>query len=449
LTTGGAAGVAAAGASSIVAIAAQNVTAGFLVIRAPARGSDRLARAVPVGQESGTSDRRILADDDLTVTVDFSVDGAHAEAVIDGRQALSWDSSATDLAADDDNFAMFAALPIAMRRREPLHVRGAQYRRRCATVPITADAVLEEETRGTGSVICLSGEVASAFAYLAVPQDACEVERADVRLGVFVQGFDFGLDDDAGFGAVLSAVERLTVGSPRQVTAVRTNWNQEVCGSGGAGWDEVHALGLAPCRTSSAPRCGPGSSAPTMLCRGSCRRPWGCNAATHRMLGCSGIEIVPVGEHMSRLEQIAAIARIGDVSHPKVCWAGPRDGSNRGVCEKCQRTMLMFETIGLGPRMMNRVRQALRRVRDIVSLSAGHRPRCCAAWGWPNRTDLLGRVTDRRGKLFKNACRARPQAVPRDGRGRGVLPRDRARRAGERQRDADDSHRHARRCRGA
>lgn len=302
----------------------------------------------------------------MAINVGYTVAGSKATIIIDGHQTITWEVSGAEFTAENGNFALLAALPKAMRERTPLHVQGSVDRRLIrnaqlqshfweqwrpklyGAIEISADEIIDEEPGGRDNAICLSGGVDSTFAYLATVAGGRDALRADVSLGIFVRGFDFELEDAAGFEAVLSQVRQVVHDRSTRIAAVTTNWKQELCGPSKAEWEHVHPVGLAAILHLFRGEIGSGIiGSDYTFFEDHMVAPWGSNATSNRLLGSRGFSIDPVGEHATRLKKIAAIQAWGKLAQLRVCWAGPRTGENCARCEKCLRTMLMCEALGL------------------------------------------------------------------------------------------------------
>lgn len=306
------------------------------------------------------------------LTVDYFVGGSRAGIVLDGSARIDWNVDGGAFTARTGDFALLAALPKAMTENRPLHLRGRADREtmrnarllshfwsqwcptRYSPIDITADEVTENDAltaRKSGYVMCLSGGVDSTFAYLSTVKNDNQEMRYEIPLAVFVQGFDYKLEDDAGFTRTLEkSVRQISDGFDTTIVAVKTNWKQELCGHYKAEWEHMANISLAAVlHLLGGGYAGGLIASDYTYHEDHLVAPWGSNATTNRMLGSSEFPILPVGEQASRLEKIRAIHEWGKLAAINVCWAGPRTGENCARCEKCVRTMLMCEALGIDP----------------------------------------------------------------------------------------------------
>lgn len=299
--------------------------------------------------------------------VDFSITSTEASIDLDG-QVVTWTTEATHpFSATTGNFALLAALPAAFTQKRPLHVLGeidrallrnavllshfwAQWKPEMyGPIEITAKSIVDGSPSKGGHVICLSGGVDSTFALLSALNEKPSL-RLDVDLGVFVQGFDYGPNDKEAYNRILASIRAVAKERGVSVSSVKTNWAAQVCGAEKASWEHVHTLGLAAImHLFGGDHAGGILGSDYTYTEDHTVAPWSSNGTTNRMIGARGFPVVPVGEHATRIDKIAAISNWGVLPHVAVCWAGPRTGKNCSRCEKCIRTMLMCEARGIDP----------------------------------------------------------------------------------------------------
>ncbi len=215
-------------------------------------------------------------------------------------------------------------------------------------IEIFADEIVDGTASGSDEVICLSGGVNSTYAYLRIIHEQRDELRRDLRLGIFVQGFDYSLKDTEGFRVLLGKIAEVVDGTI-PVAAVKTNWRLVV--AKGKLWDSFHTVGLGAIQYLFSGQFAGGVLASDYtfkedhLCA-----PWGSSAVTNRLLSSSGFKVTPVGEDVRRIDKVEAIQEWGRLADVNVCWQGARTGQNCGRCEKCLRTMFMCEALGIDPR---------------------------------------------------------------------------------------------------
>lgn len=308
----------------------------------------------------------------MVLVVEYAVETERAEVRLDGRR-IAWRSSEAHFSATSGDFALFASLPKAMREARALHVRGrvdrqtlrnawlishfwSQWRPELySPVSISADEIVDapRSEAGEGHVICLSSGVDSTYACLSAVTGSPPENRFDVTTGVFIQGFDYPLDDAVGYSRVLQSIRHLVQDFGIRAVPVETNWKIEICGRTGAGskpadWEDVHMIGLACVLHLFSGSFRGGIIASDYSFREDHTvAPWSSNATTNRLLGSGAFPVHPTGEHVTRLQKIEAIHNWGKLPLVNVCWAGPRTGVNCSRCGKCLRTMLSCEALGI------------------------------------------------------------------------------------------------------
>ena len=323
------------------------------------------------------------------------VNDNHAQIRISNGQAVEWRSSGIEFKQSSSDFAAFAALPAAMLSGERLHVDGDvdDVTVRNATLlshfwaqwkpslyrPVSVSAEHVVHSGGphlpptNDAVACVSGGVDSTYALVHAAADPSVLGWHGARIahGVFVAGFDYA-PEDSGVASTLSAIQSVASTVGVEVSVVETDWRSALCSRGKASWDHVHTMGLAAILHLCSGQSAFGVLASDYTFReDNVVAPWSSNAATNRMLGSRSFEIIPVGENASRIDKIAAIAGAGLLAHMRVCWAGPRTGGNCSHCEKCLRTMLMCEALGVDPTPAFGRRPTVRDISGLVLRSVG------------------------------------------------------------------------------
>jgi hypothetical protein len=163
-----------------------------------------------------------------------------------------------------------------------------------------------------------------------------------ILAGALIQGFDIPLYNlEAFYTSVASASETLqSINIP--LVTVQTNWKNVVCDN----WEMEFGDGVATCLMNWQ------GAVDTALIGSDMdyRRlvfPWGGSPMTYGMLSNDGFKVIYDGGECPRTEKAETISswKVA-MSNLRVCWAGPLNGKNCGVCEKCTRTKMNFLAVG-------------------------------------------------------------------------------------------------------
>lgn len=163
-----------------------------------------------------------------------------------------------------------------------------------------------------------------------------------ILAGALIQGFDIPLYNlEAFYTSVASASETLqSINIP--LVTVQTNWKNVVCNN----WEMEFGDGVATCLMNWQ------GAVDTALIGSDMdyRRlvfPWGGSPMTYGMLSNDGFKVIYDGGECPRTEKAETISswKVA-MSNLRVCWAGPLNGKNCGVCEKCTRTKMNFLAVG-------------------------------------------------------------------------------------------------------
>jgi hypothetical protein len=156
--------------------------------------------------------------------------------------------------------------------------------------------------------------------------------------GVFVQGFDVPLTEDAAYLTLASKAESFLKLRGDDLFLVRTNLRRDFCRD----WEAAHGLMLAGCLLQFQ-----NSYAGALL--GSSYRfdrlllHWGSSPLVDHLAGNAAFPLVHDGAAFSRSEKLAFLSRFKDaLDVMKVCYAGSRVDQNCGVCAKCFRTRVIL-----------------------------------------------------------------------------------------------------------
>lgn len=81
-------------------------------------------------------------------------------------------------------------------------------------------------------------------------------------------------------------------------------------------------------------------------------RPWGSHPETDRLLSSSSLSVDHIGAETNRFEKLRVLSRNPDfMRHLSICEHGPQSGErlNCSQCQKCLRTMIGLDLLGLSP----------------------------------------------------------------------------------------------------
>jgi hypothetical protein len=259
------------------------------------------------------------------------------------------------------NFAIAAALPVAMAHGCSLHYRGnadadylatieeymAAWHRwlphRFQPVAVTAD---QESTgrapQGRRAIMAFSGGLDSIFALHAHKRDLLGRRGLDIQAAVLIQGFDLTLDDQKAFDKARSHAEPVLDSYGVRLNVVRTNWREAA-----VDWEMTHVLGLAAVLHLFHRSFDYGVFADDVSYDNQVT-PWSSNAITNQLLGSIGFPIRSTGASWYRTEKATILgANPVVLEHIRVCYQRPELGENCSACEKCLRTKLNFRAAGV------------------------------------------------------------------------------------------------------
>ncbi|WP_144185569.1 hypothetical protein [Elioraea rosea] len=258
--------------------------------------------------------------------------------------------------------ALFCVLQHAMRLGSPVHVEGtlspralrnqaelqtywARWRRgKLSPVRVTADALAPLSALPPQRALAVFSGGVDATATLLRHTGVLPKEEAEpLATALMVHGFDVPLEHELAFNRLVARVMPLLAerGVPlmRLRTDVRTTLEQD--------WEDSHGLQLGCMLHQYAHEFGIGligSGEPIDLAV----PPWGSTMATDHLMSGDDMAMRHDGGGFTRTEKLALIAH-----HPtalatlKVCWLGPQQDVNCGVCAKCVRTRLAMFACGV------------------------------------------------------------------------------------------------------
>lgn len=199
--------------------------------------------------------------------------------------------------------------------------------------------VMEESLPTTRRMVasCFTGGVDSFHTYLG------NLDRIDALY--FVQGFDIPLDHHIRMQAFRRSMETLVAHNNKKLLILRTNLRGHHI-FGKADWRKTHGAAIA---------------AGGLVLRDCIERllipssyfykvaqPWGSHRDTDKHYSTSRVKIEHYGEQYLRFQKTAAIARNADfLAHVRVCWENRASTGNCSCCEKCLRTMMTLEVLGV------------------------------------------------------------------------------------------------------
>jgi hypothetical protein len=251
------------------------------------------------------------------------------------------------------NFALLAALPIAMKSGCDLHVRGAvdaklladaerytkiwsQWRPgRYKPVRLFADSEIEDEPRSAPQpwTYPFSGGVDSMFSIYA--NRSCDAGRDNRTPGsVFlVRGFDYSLSDTEAFPLLEQRVSTIAQSLGLPMLVCSTNW-KEFC----IQYELDTQLGLsAIAHTLSATHAGVSIAADFTFGEDLEIMPWGNNQYMTHLLGSSRFQVVGGGADTLRVDKMAYLAKVPDALSMLCICRTPNGLNNRLNCEECEK----------------------------------------------------------------------------------------------------------------
>jgi len=299
-----------------------------------------------------------------SITAVPSVSGTHFRVEIpevSGTIWFEWRGPMEIIGATprNDNFALLAALPIAMRRGCALRVRGTVDPTLLATAErytwiwsqwrpdkykpakLSADREIPDiATQGTQPwTYPFSGGVDSMFSIFA--NSAGDAGRdAHVPGSVFlVRGFDYPLSDTRSFPILEQRVTRVAQLLKVPMLVCATNW-KEFC----IQYELDTQLGLAAiAHTLAATHAGVSIAADFTYGEDLRIMPWGNNQYMPHLLGSSGFHVAGGGADTLRVDKIAYLSKIPNALEMlSICRTPSGEGNrlNCEMCEKCVRTAL-------------------------------------------------------------------------------------------------------------
>ncbi len=267
---------------------------------------------------------------------------------------ISGDVLPPPLAVHD--FAVLAALVVALREGRPLHIEGAvtetllrnleefqeawtMWWSKFRPVRITADEILQTtESPTRNGVFAMSGGVDATFALLRHHGGHAGLRTAHPVCSVMIHGFDIPLHKQQAFDRARESVLGMTKSFGIPLTTVRTNFREAVAKN----WAMEYFVGVAACLHQFQ---GLANVAVVGASEDYKQLVWPCasNPVTNHLLSGGGFQLHTEGSGFTRTERVRLICDYPEIaSKVRVCWEGPVTGANCGRCEKCIRTQLNF-----------------------------------------------------------------------------------------------------------
>lgn len=265
-------------------------------------------------------------------------------------------------ASPNGNFAILAALPIAMERGMPLHCDGEadadflENIEECVAAwcrwrpdlfkPIRISAALEvaPAVASPGSaIIAFSGGLDSTYALHAHKHRLLGRRVRDIDAAVLIHGYDVPLTEKRAFGIACRHVQAVLDTYGVRLNVVQTNWKDSFC----VKWGMTHVFGITAVLQLFNGQFSAGIFADDTPYEHQLT-PWSSNAITNQMLGSARFPVRSSGAAVDRTEKAGAVASNPAVlENLRVCYERPELGDNCGACEKCIRTKLNFYANGV------------------------------------------------------------------------------------------------------
>jgi hypothetical protein len=266
------------------------------------------------------------------------------------------------------DFAVIAAIHVAMREGRPVHVEGpvtaallrnveefqeiwSLWRKKYRRVPITADQVVPTEASDVRrGVFAVSGGVDGNYALLRHHAGHAGVRTVRPACAMLVHGFDIPLHEQQAFDHARDRIAAMTAALGIPLSIVETNWRDVL----GLDWAMDCQASLASCLmqfrgVANVGVCGAAQD------YGNVILPLGCNPVTNHLMSGGGFDVVTEGGCVTRTERVRFLCDYPEIAAQlRVCWEGPFTGGNCGRCEKCIRTKLNFMAVGSAPLCFDR-----------------------------------------------------------------------------------------------
>ena len=252
---------------------------------------------------------------------------------------------------------VIALLLLAMQKGEDLHVEGSLSRQlheglleyqkvihswfpdrfKCiAILPHALRADARSETRNEG--VAFSGGVDSFYSFVSL--------RPQLSHGLFMAGFDMPLQLVDSIGELTRSYQPMWASEGKQLIVGSTNIRRFV---DTVDWTNAH---------------GPALAASAHFFAGAWRKfyvpssytqsghpKWGTHPELDPLFSSEKLEFAHHGAKLNRLQKLQVIAQVPLADERlRVCWIQDLGLHNCGVCEKCVRTQIALELLGVRER---------------------------------------------------------------------------------------------------
>jgi hypothetical protein len=219
------------------------------------------------------------------------------------------------------------------------------YPKKYSRIGITADKEIDQPARekSNDAMAAFSGGVDGAFTVYHHHKGLCGRLKRDIKSGVFIHGFNIGLDRGDIFNKAAEKAELMLKSLGIELITVATNFREL-----GDRFRDAHAAQIASCLHLFE------GMYPTALIASSepyndLIFPWGSNPITDRLLSSDRLEFIHDANAYTRSEKIEVISQWPEaLKYLRVCWQIDNLDKNCCKCEKCVRTILNFRALGLG-----------------------------------------------------------------------------------------------------
>lgn len=293
-----------------------------------------------------------------------AADPAQIAVVIENgteRETLWYRSSDSDFCNKDMDAFALGLVFYAMERGKALRVRGnvspsllanleefqaAWAFRKGAVykvVDIKADSEVETSIAADRPALAaFSGGLDSCFTIQRHKNALCGRLKQDIQAGLFVQGFDIPLQDEAAFcrAAARAKATLASLGVP--LITLSTNFKDL-----NIQWDDTHVLGLVSAMTLLKHRFAIGLIGSTLTYKET-QLNWGSNVITDHLLSSRSFAVVHDGAAFTRIDKFRAVADWPEAYNElRLCYSADRKDENCCRCWKCLVNILRMRALNL------------------------------------------------------------------------------------------------------
>ncbi len=215
---------------------------------------------------------------------------------------------------------------------KPVEIKTAGFRPSVATL----------EGRGLG--LFFTGGVDSFYSLLFHDQTAVETNTKAVDHLIYVCGYDIPLAHESALEEKIKALDQVARRLNRKLIPVRTNLRETRLGE--LDWGAIThgpalgAVGLLLEQTLETVLISAGGNIDDAT-------PWGSHPLSDPLMSTDRLRFIRYQNEVNRFEKTRFIAKSAvALDHLHVCWIR-KSHDNCGACEKCVRTMLMLEVLGV------------------------------------------------------------------------------------------------------